>query len=206
MNTSFKHFDLIQYLEAHIKETQNIVSSLKGAEVKVPTLEPVLVSQKCLFTLTINGKSCKATEAEIQKLNPLDYAVYLNTATGKLSISSDVKKTAVQNIEKTGIEGVQDILGIMLQYPHLNFGNINIAHFLPHRANMTPDAFRKAMSKIRNFFEKIAPDRSFLQRFDRAHYRVTETGFAWRISMQYGELCCVNFLPVPGGFRHRGRP
>ena len=206
MTADFKHFDLIQRLEAHIQETQSIVSFLKGMEVKIPTFESILESKKYIFALTINGKSRKATEAEIEKLNPHDFAIYLNTATEELSISSPVRKPTTQSAKEADIDGVQDILGVMLQYPHLNIGNINIAHFLPHRSNMTPDAFRKAVAKIRYALKRRAPDRSLLLRSDRSHYCVTETGYAWRISMEYGDLCCVNFLPVPGRFRRINRP
>jgi len=103
-----------------------------------------------VYALSINGKRRKATESEIRSIDRKDFAVYLDVTTGVLASCLHRKEEKVKTIEKAGVSGVEDILGVLLEYPHLNFGNVNISLYLPPRAGMTPDAFRKAMARIRN--------------------------------------------------------
>ena len=182
------------------------MSFLKNVEVTIPTCGSILEKQKPIFALTINDRSCKATKMEIQKLDLHDFAVYLDVTSGNFSISLPGTYTKTQTVEEAGIDGVQDILGILLEHPHLNFGNVNIGLFLPHRAGMTPDAFRKAMAKIRRALNIRSANISLLLHFDRSHYSISETGHAWRISMEYGSLAFVKFLSNPRKFRGNRRP
>ena len=134
-------------------------------------------------------------------MNPKDYAIYLDVTTGILSFRTADQQARTQTVQEAGISGVEDILGVMIAKPNLNFGNTSIGLFLHHRTKMSPDAFRKAMAKIRNAIQNGDERGPLLLRFERSHYSVSESGFAWRISKDLGDLCFIKFLPLPARFR-----
>lgn len=166
----------------------------------------LLLLHKAIFAVYINGKGRVAHEHEVQSLNPKQYALYLNLTSGILVHHLPGGEFQIITLQEAGIEGVQDILGVMLQYPHLNFGNVNIGLFLPHRAEMTPDAFRKAMAKIRYAIQGGSKDGPLLLHFDRSHFTISDSGHAWRISIDAGDLCFIKFLSLPKRFRRQRRP
>jgi len=158
-----------------------------------------------LYSLSINGRRRKATESEIRSIDPKDFAVHLDVTTGVLALRLRGEESRIETIEKAGLSGVEDILGVLLENPHLNFGNVNIRLFAPHRAGMTPDAFRKAMSKIRNAIQGGDEDGPFLLRINRSHFSISDSGFAWRMSMEAGDLCFIRFLLQSERFRRKRR-
>jgi len=158
-----------------------------------------------VYLLSINGKRRKATESEIRSIDGKHFAVYLDVTTGVLASHLPGKEAKVVTIEKAGLSGVEDILGVLLEYPHLNFGNVNISLYLPPRAGMTPDAFRKAMARIRNGVQGGDEDGPLLLRINRSHFCISDSGFAWRMSKEAGDLCVIRFLLQPERFRRKRR-
>jgi hypothetical protein len=199
--------DLLETLKGHLSGAIDTLSLIQDTHETTSTKTPgeVLLFEKPIYALFINGKSRKASEAEVQTINPENYALYLNVTSGLLGIHLPSQASQLQTVQQAGIDGVQDILGVMLENPHLNFGNVNIGLFLPHRVEMTPDAFRKAMAKIRYAIQNGNKEGLLLLHFDRSHFSISESGHAWRISMDVGDLCFIKFLSLPKRFRRQGR-
>ncbi|MCP4608773.1 MAG: hypothetical protein GY845_08670 [Planctomycetes bacterium] len=181
---------------------ENIQTSTECASKEV---SETICSKKAILALYINGKGRKVSLSEIQNINPNDFAVYLDTTSGTFAFSLPGEQPTIKTVQEAGIDGVQDILGVMLEYPRLNFGNVSIGQLLSHRKGMTPDAFRKAMAKIRYAIQNGNEKGPLLLHFDRSHFSISDSGHAWRISMQHGDLCFIKFLPVPHKFRRKDR-
>jgi hypothetical protein len=163
------------------------------------------MAEEFVYSLSINGRRRKATEFEVRSINPKDFAVYLDVTTKILASRLHGEKSRIETTETAGVSGVEDILGVLLENPHLNFGNVNIGVFLPHRAGMTPDAFRKAMARIRNALQGVDENGPVLLRMNRSHFSISDSGFAWRMSMGAGDLCFIRFLLQPERFRRKRR-
>jgi len=160
---------------------------------------PILVN----FT---NGKSRLISVEDMERIKPEDYSLFLNAASGMIGINLPSQEPQIQTVREAGIDSVQDILGAMIEYPRINFGNVSVGALLPHRQSMTPDAFRKAMAKIRYAVQKGDEKGPFLRHFDRSHFSVSDSGHAWRISMQKGNICFIRFLHPSERFRLMRRP
>lgn len=169
-----------------------------------PALQ-ALTHDEAVYALFVNGKGRRATESEVQSLRPEDYTVYLDATRDMLGIHLPGSQPSCRSIQEAGINGVQDILGVMIEHPHLNIGNVNIGSFLPHRAGMTPDAFRKAMANLRYALQQGKRDGPLLLHVERSHYSISESGHAWRISNSQGDLCFVRFLLPSERFRPKRR-
>ncbi len=202
MKSDYSNLDLLEALERELSDALSTVSLMKRTREYAPEIEVEhLGYNKRIYALFINGRGRKASESEVRAMNPKDYVLYLDVTTGTLSFRTADQQTRTQTVQEAGISGVEDILGEMIASPNLNFGNANIGLFLPHRAKMTPDAFRKAMAKIRNAIQNGDERGPLLLRFERSHYSVSESGYAWRISKDLGDLCFIKFLPLPPRFR-----
>jgi hypothetical protein len=199
--------ELLAMLEAQLRDSLETVARLKdltagpGAskEVGVPLLG------RRIFAVVVNGQPRPATEAEARELRPEDYALYLDLTRGDLGCRLPGERPWLRPVREVGLDGVADLLAVMMEHPLLNFGNVNTAEFLPRRRGMTSDAFRKAMGRIRRALQRGARNGPLLLHLDRSHYTVSESGHAWRISKQEGDLCVVRFLGRPPGFRRQGR-
>jgi hypothetical protein len=184
-------------------EAADIVTA--GTNCTQPEVQERLAPKTAIFAHFINGKGRSASPADIELIKPDDYSLYLNVASGMIGLNLPGKELQIQTVQEAGIDGVQDIFGAMIEYPHLNFGNVSIGWILPHRQGMTPDAFRKAMAKIRYAVQNGNGNGPLLLHFDRSHYSVTDSGHAWRISMEHGDLCFIRFLLPSERFRLKGR-
>lgn len=184
---------------AYSKMERVVIANGQRLDIRTAMLE------KPVYSLSLNGRRGKATESEVRSMNPKDFAVYLDVTTGVLASRLPGEESRIETIEKAGLSGVEDILGVLLENPHLNFGNVNISVFLPHRAGMTPDAFRKAMARIRNAIQGGDEDGPLLRRINRSHFSISDSGFAWRMSMDAGDLCFIRFLLPPERFRRKRR-
>ncbi len=191
----------LSLIQSTREETLRLTRSDSGNE----NIKEVLFSNKAIYALFINGKGLRASEAELRTITHEEHALYLDTTSGLLGIHLPGQEAQIQTVQAAGIDGVQDILGVMIANPHLNFGNVNIGLFLPHRVGMTPDAFRKTMAKIRYALQNGRNTGPLLLHFDRSHYTISESGHAWRISKDEGSLCFIKFLSVPKRFRQQRR-
>jgi hypothetical protein len=202
MKSDYSNLDLLEALERKLSDALRVVALMKRTRECPPEteVEPLVYNDR-IYALFVNGKGRKASETEVRAMNPKDYALYLDVTTGTLSFHAADQQTRTQTVQEARISGVEDILGEMIARPNLNFGNTNIGWFLPHRTKMTPDAFRKAMAKIRNAIQNGDERGPLLLRFERSHYSVSESGYAWRISKDLGDLCFIKFLPLPPRFR-----
>ena len=202
MKSDYSNLDWLDALERELSGALRTVSLMKKTRVWFPETgaEPLVCNER-MYALFINGKGRKASKSEVRAMNAKDCAIYLDVTTGTLSFRTADQQTRAQTIQESGISGVEDILGEMIANPNLNFGNANIGWFLPHRAKMTPDAFRKAMARIRNAIQDGDQRGPLLLHFERSHYSVSESGHAWRISKDVGDLCFIKFLPPPPRFR-----
>ena len=216
MDPNYSQSSLLDTLNGHLSSALSTLSLLQKSSEEISgisstpshreSIEQDLFSHAARYALFINGKGRKASEVEIRTINHEEHTLYLDTTAGLLGLHLPGQEAQIQTVQAAGIDGVQDILGVMIANPHLNFGNVNIGLFLPHRIRMTPDAFRKAMAKIRYALQNGGNSGPLLLHFDRSHYSVSESGHAWRISKDEGNLCFIRFLTVPRRFRQRRRP
>jgi hypothetical protein len=166
---------------------------------------PELANDEPVYVVFVNGKGHPARESEVQSINLADYAVCLDVTRDMLGIHLPGAQPSLRSVRDAGIDGVQDILGVMIEHPRLNFGNVNIGLYLPHRAGMTPDAFRKATAKVRYGLQGDSRNGPLLFHFENSHYSISASGHAWRISSSEGDLCLVRFLLPAERFRPKRR-
>lgn len=197
---------MLDVLEEQLNEALRTVSLLRSATAggQEAALQ-ALAHDEAVYALFVNGKSHLARESAVQSIKPADFAVYLDTTRDILGIHLPGNQPSLRSIQEAGIDGVQDLLGAMIERPHLNFGNVNVGLFLPHRAGMTPDAFRKAMANVRHALQQGNRNGPLLLHVERSHYSISESGHAWRISSSAGDLCLVRFLLPSERFRPKRR-
>lgn len=198
--------DLLEALENQLSDALRTVSLIKSAwQGRHGINRQVMTSNQRIYAVFINGKGRKASESEVLAINPKDHALFLDLTRGTLGFCGSRQQLQLQTTKDAGVDGVEDILGVMMENPHLNFGNVNIGLFLPHRAAMTPDAFRKAIARIRYAIQGGDKNGPLLRHFDRSHFTISGSGHAWRISMNKGSLCVIKFLSLAGRFRRQRR-
>lgn len=199
--------DLLEALEEQLSDALRTVALLKkmGRGERGPDEGNALLTRKRVFLMAVNGKAKRASECDIRRINPAHYALYLDLVSRQLGCHLFGEKLRLQSVQEAGVAGVADILSVMMEHPLLNFGNANIGYYLRHRKGMTPDAFRKAMAKIRRALQHGARDGPFLLHFGRSDFSVSESGHAWRISKEKGDLCVVRFFRWPRRFRRKRR-
>ena len=194
---------LVEACNAPCLEVTGIIPS--HGDHTQPEARKQLSSKTPIFSCFTNGKSRLISAGDIELIKPEDYSLLLNAASGVIGVNLPRQEPRIQTVQEAGIDGVQDILGVMMEYPHLNFGNVSVGAFLRHRQDMTPDAFRKAIAKIRYAVQNGSDNGPLLLHFDRSHYTVSDSGHAWRISMEQGDLCFIRFLHPSERFRLKGR-
>ena len=147
------------------------------------------------YVMTLNGKPFEVSEEKVRSLNLLDYVLFLNAVSGEVACALWPDDKKIKSTRDAGLGGVQDILAVMMAHPLLFFGHKNIGDYLPSRRGMTPNAFRKAMARLRYALQGGSQEGPLLLHVNRCDFSVGETGHAWRISKEAGDICVVGFLP-----------
>ena len=187
--------DVLDRVEALLGEALSLIGAARrstGTDLS-DRAEDRQAGGQVRYVMAVNGDAEEVDEAKVRSVDPLQYALFLDVTSGRVGCGRS--RQGIRSLEETKIAGVQDILAVMIQNPLHFFGHRNVGEYLPHRADMTPNAFRKAMARLRYALQGGSQEGPLLLHFNRCDFSVSETGHAWRISKEAGDICVVTFLP-----------